>query len=323
VWRYEKSKFEKMILEDRIYWGENGNNFPRQKRFLSEVQSGIVPSTWWTREFAGDNQASKREIRSLFNEGEVDFETPKPTTLIQRLLEIAASDNDIILDFFAGSATTAHAVLDLNRQDGGNRKFILVQLPEPCAPESEAFKAGYRTIADIGKERIRRVINKLNTEDEGKLDLDRNGRRDRGFKVLKLDKSNFKQWQPLQPTATPEQILDQLSLHIAHIEPQAKPEDLLYEILLKSGIMLTEPVEVVRLAGKTVHSVADGYLMLCLEETVTKELIDAVIEADPQQFICLDSAFHGNDQLKANAVQTFAARNMQKEKHNQIVFKTV
>ena len=295
---------------------------PMQKRFLSEVKVGITPETWWDREKAGDNKIARYEIKDIFPEN--IFDTPKPTKLVALVLSISGTvQNDLILDFFAGSATTAHAVLDLNKQDNGNRKFILVQLPEPCASESEAFKAGYKTIADIGKERIRRVINKLNTEEEGKLDLDNAARQDRGFKVLKLDKSNFRQWQKLEPSASTEQILDQLMLHIDHIDAKATPEELLYEILLKAGFTLTGNIETKTITGKELFSVSDGALLLCLEESVTKELIDAVIELNPQQFLCLDSAFHGNDQLKANAVQTFNAHNMQKEKHNQILFKTV
>lgn len=321
-WQWSKERVSVALQKDELVFTKKIKGWTVDyKQYLKDEEGNIRGAKPYSLLKGPYTQIGTAEIKDHLGDGKV-FSFPKPSSLVAYLSSIT-SNKDIILDFFAGSATTAHAVLDLNRQDGGNRKFILVQLPEPCAPESAAFTAGYRTIADIGKERIRRVINKFNTEDEGKLDLDQNGGRDRGFKVLKLDKSNFKKWQPLQPNATPGQILDQLSLHIAHIEPQAKPEDLLYEILLKSGIMLTEPVEVVTLAGKTVHSVAEGCLMLCLEETVTKELIDAVIEADPQQFICLDSAFHGNDQLKANAVQTFAARNMQKEKHNQIVFRTV
>lgn len=263
-------------------------------------------------------------MSNLFDGIKNIFSNPKPPELISGLLQIAKTgDNGIVLDFFAGSATTAHAVLDLNKQDNGNRKFILVQLPEPCAPDTEAYKAGYKTIADIGKERIRRVISKLNAEDEGKLDLDQSKTQDRGFRVMKLHNSNFRQWQPLPPDSSPEQISQQLELHIDHIAAQESAEDLLYEILLKAGFTLTEPVETLTLAGKQLFSVAGGALLLCLEESVTKELVDAVVEADPLQFICLDSAFHGNDQLKANTMQTFAARNMQKEKHNQIVFKTV
>lgn len=251
------------------------------------------------------------------------FDHPKPLDLIKKSLQIGTNDSDIILDFFAGSATTAHAVLDLNKQDGGNRKFILVQLPEPCAPDSEAFKARYKTIADIGKERIRRVIKKLNDEQKGKLALKGMSAQDRGFKVLKLNKSNFKQWQKLTPDAAPEQIAKQLSFHIDHIDHKATPEDLLYEILLKTGFTPTEKVQPITLAEIPVFSIADGGLLICLAEAVTKELINAVAEAEPMQFICLDSAFKGNDQLKANTVQTFNARNIGKEKHNQIVFKTV
>ena len=232
-------------------------------------------------------------------------------------------NEDIVMDFFAGSAPAGHTVLDLNQHDNGNRKFIMVQLPEPCPEDSEAFKADYKTIADIGKERIRRVIKKLEAEQNGKLPFDNASPQDRGFKVLKLDKSNFKQWQPLPPDTDPETLVKQLKLFIDHIDAKASPEDLLYEILIKAGFPPSERIETLTLAGKTVYSIAGGGLLLCLEDQVSAELINAVAEAEPMQFICLDAAFGGNDQLKANAVQTFAARNMGKEKHNQTVFKTV
>lgn len=240
----------------------------------------------------------------------------------------------------------------------------MVQLPEPCAEDSEAFKAGYKTIADIGKERIRRVIKKLNAEEAGKLALKNNVKQDRGFKVLKLNKSNFKQWQNIVPDAKPEIIQKRLFEHIDHIDHKATQEDLLYEILIKAGFTPTEKVEVLELkdgklsrrdaetqreneTGKdriekaslssslnsfsatsaspreTIFSIADGRLLICLADTVTKELINAVAEAEPMQFICLDSAFGGNDQLKANAVETFNARNQGRERANQIIFKTV
>ena len=323
AWKYEKSTYETHKAGDKLYWGKNGENtYPRLKKFLSEMDGGMVPVNFWSYDDTGSTDEGSKDLDGLMG-GKV-FDFPKPHGLMQRMAKIVANQSqDIILDFFAGSATTAHAVLDLNKQDNGNRKFILVQLPEPCAPESEAFKAGYKTIADIGKERIRRVINKLYTEEEGKLDLDNAGKQDRGFKVLKLDKSNFRQWQKLEPSASTEQILDQLMLHIDHIDAKATPEELLYEILLKAGFTLTGSIETKTITGKELFSVSDGALLLCLEESVTKELIDAVIDLNPQQFLCLDSAFHGNDQLKANAVQTFNAHNMQKEKHNQILFKTV
>ncbi|MGO9379973.1 MAG: DNA methyltransferase [Dissulfurispiraceae bacterium] len=255
----------------------------------------------------------------------IEFDNPKPVPFLQDLITYASppESSAIILDFFAGSSTTAHAVLDLNKQDNGNRKFIMVQLPEPCAKDSEAFRAGHKTIADIGKERIRRVIKKLNEEQAGTLVLDGSTAQDRGFKVFKLDKSNFKQWQKLPPDANPEEIEKQLSLHIDHIGHNATQEDLLFEILIKAGFMPTEKVQTIVLAGISVFSIADGGLLICLADTITKELINAVAETEPMQFICLDKAFGGNDQLKANAVQTFAARNMGREKANQIIFKTV
>ncbi len=254
--------------------------------------------------------------------GKKYFDSPKSIELLSRLIEFG-SDTDIILDFFSGSATTAHAVLDLNKQDGGNRKFIMVQLPEPCAEDSDAYKVGFKTIADIGKERIRRVINKLNDEQESELDLEGASEQDRGFKVFRLDQSNFKQWRKLTPDDTPEEIEKQLELHIDHIDHQATADDLLYEILIKAGYMPTKKIETIQFAGIPVFSVDNNELLICLADVVTRELIDAVVAANPLRFICLDAAFGGNDQLKANAVQTFAAHNLGKEKQSQIVFRTV
>ncbi len=319
-WLYTKHVMQDAISDGRIWFGRDGNGVPRIKTYLDEKDRGLTPETIWFAEDVSTTENSKNQLKELF-EGVSVFETPKPVDLLKLAIQIS-SDDGIVLDFFAGSATTAHAVLDLNK-DGGNRNFVLVQLPEPCEPNSEASKAGYDTIADIGKERIRRAIINLNKEQEGKLDLDQSSQQDRGFKVLKLDQSNFKQWQALDPSAPVAKIEEQLELHIDHISHTATPEDLLYEILLKAGFKPTEKVETKQIAGRNVFSVADGALLLCLEDTVTKEVIDAIAEAEPMQFICLDSAFHGNDQLKANAVQTFAARNMQREKHNQIIFKTV
>jgi adenine-specific DNA-methyltransferase len=329
IWRWTKSKFDSernrivikavrssnLITDD----GSPAKWNVYTKTYLKDV---IDNSSAKTNSFIEDhiNQIGSHEINSLG----IPFDYSKPSTLIKYLMDISkVGDNDIVLDFFAGSATTAHAVLDLNKQDGGNRKFILVQLPEPCTEDSEAFKAGYKNIADIGKERIRRVIKNINEKQSGKLDLEQSANQDLGFKVFKLDKSNFRQWQPLDSSTPPEKVEEELFKHINHIDAKASPEDLLYEILLKAGFTPTEKIEIKTIAGKKVFSVSDGALLLCLEDEVTMELINAVAELEPMQFICLDAAFHGNDQLKANAVQTFAARNMQKEKHNQIVFMTV
>ena len=212
-------------------------------------------------------------------------------------------DSDgIVFDFFAGSGTTAHAVVDLNKQDGGNRKFILVQLPEATG------RTDYPTIADICKERVRRVINKLNEGDKGKLDLDGAKQQDRGFRVFKLAESNFKTWNANVPPNNVAALEQQLELHINHIREDRTAEDLLYEILLKSGFPLTTPVETLTLAGKTVHSVAGGALFICLERELTLELIRAMSECKPERVVCLDEGFADNDQLKANAVQIFKTK---------------
>jgi adenine-specific DNA-methyltransferase len=278
------------------------------------------------------NEKGTIELRELGMKGLYDH--PKPTFLVKKasLIGLNSDEGDIILDFFAGSCTTAHAILDLNKEDGGNRKFIMVQLPEPCDEESEAYKAGYKTIADIGKERIRRVIKKIEEEQAAKANdpqmqlpglEEERPQLDLGFKVFKLDRSNFRVWDGTDPEMPIEKLVEQLTLHADHINAEASQEDILYELLLKAGYPLTSIVEKMEMAGKTVYSIAEGALLICLEDEITRELIDAAAEAEPVQFICLDRGFKGNDQLKANAMQTFAARNQGRDKEKQIVFRTV
>ncbi len=343
--RWSKSKVEWGIREGFIEFRKdrNGQWQVYTKQYLKCDNEGN-PIDRTNRPLAvienfSTTQASKY-LKQLFN-AEI-FKYSKPYQLVSFLFQVSCTKDDIILDFFAGSCTTAHAVLDLNKEDlsasgdgqagGGNRKFIMVQLPEPCDEKSEAFKAGYRTIADIGKERIRRVIKKIEEERAAKVQEADNAlpgmaeempELDLGFKVFKLDKSNFKPWEKLDADASQEEIGRQLELYIEHIDPNSSKEDILYEILLKAGFMPTEKIEKLELAGKTVFSIADGALLICLEDEITRELIDAVCDAEPMQFICLDSAFQGNDQLKANAVQTFAARNQGRDKAERIVFRTV
>ena len=326
-WVWEESRLLQAITNDEIVFKKkkNGTYSVRAKVYLRD-ENGVIRKGKPISSLNGPfNQEGTDEVADLLGDDIFDF--PKPKRLLEYIFSFVLNgkeDRDgIYLDFFAGSATTAHAVLDLNKQDGGQRKFIQVQLPEPCSEKSEAFKAGYRTIADIGKERIRRVIQKLNAEQEGKLDLEGDAEQDRGFRVLKLDQSNFKPWRPLAASASVAEIEQQLFAHVDHLEADATPEDLLFEILLKAGFVPTAKAEQRLLADIPVFSVAEGALLICLAEGVSKELIDAVVEENPQQFICLDAAFGGNDQLKSNAVQTFKAHNLQKEKHNQIVFKTV
>jgi len=212
----------------------------------------------------------------------------------------------IILDFFAGSSSTAHAVIDLNKEDGGNRKFIMVQLPEICNENSDAYKAGFKTIADIGKERIRRVIK--NIEKETDQTLFKNKKMDLGFKIFKLDKSNFKIWDAEQSSPDKKSLEKQLELHIDHIDYKASQDDILYEILLKAGFELTTKIEKIKLAGKAVYSIEGGAMLICLEKELTKEVIKAMAERQPSRVICLDLGFTNNDQLKTNAVQIMKSK---------------
>jgi adenine-specific DNA-methyltransferase len=298
-WSMTEPEYLRLKAEGRIYFGKDGSSQPGVIRYLSEVE-GLIPWTWWPSNEVGHTDEARKEIREVFGSQTV-YEPPKPTRLIQRIPEIASSRDGIVVDFFAGSGTTAHAVLDLNKQDGGNRKFILVQLPEPTG------RTDYPTIADICKERVRRVINNLNEDDEGKLDLDSAQQQDRGFRVFKPAESNLTPWNAEVPhdAAAMEQ---QLELHVDQIRTGRTAQDLLYEILLKSGFPLTTPVEPLQLAGKTVYSVADGALFLCLEQALTLDVIRAMAEHKPERVVCLDAGFAGNDQLKANAAQIFKTR---------------
>jgi adenine-specific DNA-methyltransferase len=292
-WRYDKKTMAKLIAEKRILWPKNKDGRPRRKVFLSDVSSELPNYTSIIGEKIYTRNGTK-EIDELFKAKYFDF--PKPSALISELTKQVCFglDSDIILDFFSGSATTAHAVLELNKKDGGNRKFICVQLPEKCDEKSEAYKAGYKTIAEIGKERIRRVIRKIMEEQEGKLDLDgTNGKQDLGFKVFKLQDSNFKIWRT--QIENEEQLLEQLQQHLEPLDENIKTEDVLFELLLKSGVPLTAKIE--EKAG--FYLVNDSEIALILER-VDKKIIKTVIEVKPQKVITIDRLFNKNDQLKTN-----------------------
>lgn len=220
------------------------------------------------------------------------FENPKPTRLISDLVRLGDLKQDgIVLDFFAGSGTAAHAVMQLNAEDGGNRKWICVQLPEKCKQESEAAKAGFVTIADIAKERIRRAGKKLQEEHEGRgLDA--------GFKVFKLAESNFKVWNTQIESV--EQLEQQLLDFVDNVRPETRTEDLLYELILKSGLELNVVIEEKAAAGDKYHRIGDGRLIICLADTLTQPLLQAILQDKPEKIIVLDRAFSNNDQLKTN-----------------------
>ncbi|MEA3428716.1 MAG: site-specific DNA-methyltransferase [Thermodesulfobacteriota bacterium] len=320
AWKYEPATYEKHAGDNRLFWGKDGGNkYPRLKKFLSELDGGMVPVDLWKRKDTGTTDEGSKELEALF--GRKIFDFPKPVSLIKRAISIATDAKDgWVLDFFAGSAPTAQAVMQQNSDDKGIRRFILVQLPEPCEEKSEAFKAGYKTIAEISKERIRRAAAKIKEENQ-----DYEG--DLGFKVFKLDSSNIRAWNP-DRNDLEQSIID----HTEHLIEGRSQEDVLYELLLKRGVDLTVPIEAREITtkgtkntkkekesvrgfrdfrgSKKVFSIGDGVLFACLDTAINREevedlamgIIDWRKELEPAsdtQVVFRDSAFE-NDIAKTN-----------------------
>jgi len=300
VWYAEKQTHEQNARENKIWWGSGGDNFPRLKRFRSEVSDGVVPSTWWDRAFAGDNQQARRELRVLFNDVEDTFDTPKPVRLLRRMLQIATIPHEepIIMDFFSGSSTAAQAVLEQNKEDGGNRHFIMVQLPEPTGSPD------FPTIADIGKERIRRVIARLKAEREGQLPLDtREAPEDLGFRVFKLTPSNLRIWSGVEQ-ADPAEYARRMALFADPLEAGWTPEKVIAEVALKeAGFGLNYRVEpVTAVAEQTVYRVTDPdreqQFAICLDDRLRLGALDALTLSRDDLFVCRASAL--DDDTAAN-----------------------
>lgn len=308
--------------EGRWMWGK-----ARVKRDIDLLQARLIPSRAeydiFVRDYLErDGEERERKARTVWDERELNTQNgtqevkallgsdvmayPKPLALLTRIAALSTRPDadDIVLDFFAGSGTTAHAVLNLNEQDGGNRRFVLVQLPE--ATDREDFP----TIADVTKGRVRRVIEKFNREESANLKLEQKGQ-DRGFRVFKLAESNFRIWKADVPHQT-EALIEQLELHVAHVTADRSTDDLLFEILLKSGYPLTTAVESVEVGGKQVFSVADGALLVCLDRRLTLAAVRGMAERQPkpERVVCLDDGFAGDDELKTNAVQLFKTRDI-------------
>lgn len=290
-WFTSKERMQKLIEEGRVWFGSNGGNMPRLKRYLADVQQGMTPITIWKYTEVGHNQEGRQEVKQLFD-GKGYFDGPKPLRLLNRIITIANTCRDsIILDFFSGSATTAHAVMQLNTEDGGNRKFIMVQLPEATDEKSEAYKAGYKNICEIGKERIRRAGKKIKEESPlTTQDLDT------GFRVLKLDSSNMQ-----DVYYTPAEFNEQ-KLFDDNIKPDRTEEDLLFQTMIELGIELSAKLEKKSIAGKSVWSVSDGYLMACFDEEVNETTITEIARQHPYYFVMRDSSL-ANDQVADNFEQ--------------------
>ncbi|VTU24974.1 putative methyltransferase [Variovorax sp. SRS16] len=252
-WRVSEEKLRELDAEGRVWWGPKKDARPSIKRYLSEV-ADLTPRTLWKKEDVGSNRTSKNELRALFPESE-SFDTPKPTKLIDRMIRLATDSNegDLILDFFAGSGTTGHAVYNANVEDGGNRRFVLVQLPEPLEQRSGELE----TIADITRERLRRAA-------KAQRDAQPLFGGDLGFRSFRLAESNIRAWTPSR-----DNLAGTLFDHIDHVDAGRSDDDVLYELLLKLGLDLCVPISVKEIVGKTVHSIGGGVLLACLDIQIT------------------------------------------------------
>ena len=300
-WRVSKERFNELVDDNRIWFGENGDNVPRLKRFLSEIKEGIVPTSILFYKDVGHSQEGRQELKKIFDDKGY-FDGPKPVRLIRRLLTMANTDDDsIILDFFSGSATTAHAVMQLNAEDGGNRQFIMVQLPEVCDEKSEAYKAGYQNICEIGKERIRRAGKKI-LEENNQMALEDKEQLDIGFKVFKLDSSNLKTWDNTPVTAEQLDLLyERMNNMIHRVKSDRSDVDMVCEIMLKLGVPLTYSITAVEINGKIAYSIGDDCLLLiCLAEDVQPEDVEQMAEYAPAKLIISRESFV-DDTAMANA----------------------
>ncbi len=314
-WRASKETMSVWLAENRIYFGKNGKGAPQLKRYLNEVQQGRVPITWWGFDEVGHNDAANKEVKTLF-ESKPPFDTPKPTTLIRQMLLIASKPDSIILDFFSGSATTAHAVMQLNAEENASRKFIMVQIPEPCSAGSSGSKQGYKNICEIGKERIRRAGAKIihnsqcimhnaeckMTKCENYALCVKNSALDVGFRVLKVDSTNMKDVY-YDPADFQPNLLDSLA---DNIKEDRTPEDLLFQVMLDLGILLSSKISESEIGGKKVFNVEDNYLIACFDDAVTEEVITEIAKQKPHYFVMRDSSM-ASDSVAANFEQIFAA----------------
>jgi adenine-specific DNA-methyltransferase len=295
-WLKDKIGLNELIEDNRIYFGPNGDSVPSVKRFLSDVKDGTTPLTIWKYSDVGHNQTATKELKTLFETVSL-FSSPKPVTLLKRVCYLATSKDDIILDFFAGSATTAHAVMQLNAEDNGKRKFIMIQLQETCGEKSEAFKAGYKTIAEISKERIRRAGKKIKEKNATTVsDLDT------GFRVLKVDSSNM-----ADVYFTPDAVeQDLLSLSTENIKDDRTCEDLLFQVLLDWGVDLTLPITQETIEGCMVFFVDGDALAGCFEKDgmITEVFCKELAERQPLRVVFRDSGF-ASDSVKINVEQIF------------------
>ena len=288
-WLYTKDRFQEMVLDNRIWFGEKGNNTPRVKKFLTEVKDGITPMTVWNYKDVGHSQEAAQKLKDLFD-GKDYFDYPKSIPLLERVFQLYSNKDSIILDFFSGSATSAHAVMQLNSEDGGKRKFINVQLPENTNEKSEAFKAGYKNICEIGKERIRKAAKKIKKDTGADIDY--------GFRVYKLDESNMQDvyYKPQEYNQT------QLDAFADNVKPDRTADDLLAQVMLDWGLPLSLKIEQASINGKQVFKVADNLLFACFDNGIDEAFAKEIAKEAPLRIVFKDSGFK-DDTAKTNVKQ--------------------
>lgn len=291
-WRFSKEKLPILLNENRIHFGEDETKVPCLKRYLKETEYEVASSVFYR-----DGRGASKRLENLF--GSVVFDFPKDEEIIKNFISLATSymtkSNSIILDFFSGSATTAHAVMQLNAEDGGNRKFIMVQLPEKTDEKSEAYKVGYKNICEIGKERIRRAGKKIKEENADKEGIDK---LDIGFRVLKLDSSN------MQDVYYAPKEFSERDLFADNMKPDRTAEDLLFQVMLDLGVELSATIEQRVIDGKQVFFVNDNYLVACFDENIAESTITEIAKMKPYYFVMRDSSL-ASDNVADNFDQLF------------------
>ena len=300
VWAYSQEQCQEHIKENLLFWGVDGTAaYPRFKKMLADHQ-GVVTRTLWHYDDVNHTQGASEELKRL---GVIGFATPKPTRLIEKMLRVATDKDSIVLDFFSGSATTANAVMRLNADDNGTRKYILIQLPEICDDKSDAFKAGYQNICEIGKERIRRAGKKL-TETDGQMQIGDSEKKplDVGFRVFKLDSSNLQTWD-----STPvdeinmDDLLGRMNTMVNRVKPDRSDMDMVCEIMLKLGVPLTSTIDKVTVNGKSAYIIkGDSLLLVCLAADISPEDVEAMADYTPAKVVISRDSF-ANDTAMANA----------------------
>lgn len=301
-WRYSQEKFKEMVADNRIWFGSDGSGTPAIKRFLSEVREGRVPQTLWKYEDVGHTQEAKKELlaRVTFNSSESVYDTPKPTRLIERMLRLATQPDtdDIVLDFFAGSGTTGEAVWKLNLEDGGNRRFILVQFPEPTGYDD------YATVADITRARLTGAAESLVSEARDKLDMTP----ELGFRSYKLAESNFRVWD-ITPDMSDQEIEAALLRLVDNVREDATVPGMVIELLLTIGYEMTSQVDELAIEDKTVYSVNQDEVLIFLDDLISVPIMDAMVARAPSQILVLDKSFGGSVERKYNVMQTVRTAN--------------